>query len=249
MVAVVTRGRTGGPMIRHRSDTGPCADLGALKPYYADDLVTLYQGDCRSLAGIWTSADVLVTDPPYGISWPSGALHSNRDTREASGAMSIAGDADTSVRDDVLALWDGPAIVFGTWRKPRPAGTTHRLIWSKMGRHPGVAPSAIFPTDEEIYLLGSGWVGPPKPTVITTHEQRSGKYGAAASVGHPTPKPVGLMEQLITKCPPGVIADPFAGSGATLIAARNLGRNAIGVELEPKYCELIANRLRQAVMF
>jgi site-specific DNA-methyltransferase (adenine-specific) len=61
--------------------------------------------------------------------------------------------------------------------------------------------------------------------------------------GHPTPKPIPLMGNLIEKCPDGVIADPFAGSGATLIAARNLGRKTIGVELEEKYCEIIASRL------
>ena len=214
--------------------------------YYEDEWVRLYHGDCREIAE-WLAADVLVTDPPYGIAWRAGGLHSQRSVR-AVAEQAIVGDEDTAARDHVLAAWgDRPAVVFGTWRTPRPARRlTHRLIWHKAGRKPGIAPAPWYPTDEEIYLIGSGWQGTPLGSVLTTTEPRERQ---PALVGHPTPKPVGLLERIIERCPPGTIADPFAGSGSTLVAAKALGRKAIGVEIEERYCEIAARRLAQDTLF
>jgi hypothetical protein len=213
------------------------------EPYYRDDKVTLWLGDCREVTD-WLRADVLVTDPPYGIAYRAGTMPGGR--RSGTEQVEVAADATVECRDAVLEMWGKrPALVFGSWRSPRPESTANRLIWHKVKTEAGARRLAWFSADEEIYVLGGGFTGAPEQSVIRTSEQRSGAYGEAAITGHPTPKPVALMERLIGKCPPGVIADPFAGSGPTLIAARNLGRQAIGVELEERYCEVIARRLAQ----
>ncbi len=61
--------------------------------------------------------------------------------------------------------------------------------------------------------------------------------------GHPTPKPIGLILQVLHRLPCDLILDPFMGSGTTLVAAKRLGRRAIGIEIEEKYCEIAARRV------
>ncbi|MGU3424008.1 DNA-methyltransferase [Microbacterium paraoxydans] len=205
--------------------------------YYQDEFVELHHGDCRGIRG-WTTADVLVTDPPYGVAYVSNAS-------KRGSSRPIAGDDDLTVRDAVLQMWPDskPALVFGSWKLPRPAATRHRLVWDK-GDSPGMGDLAMpwGPGDEEIYVIGEGFTGKRRSNVIRANTMSASDHRRP---DHPTPKPVALMESLIAYAPPGVIADPFAGSGATLIAARNLGRRAIGVEVEERYCELIVSRLAQ----
>jgi len=212
-----------------------------MKPYFQNELITLYHGDSLEITE-WLEADVLVTDPPYGVAWKSSTMSNAIKPK----SEIINNDETPDVRDKSLQLWgERPALVFGSWKVARPSNTRHRLIWHKKANIPGMRSHPWFSADEEIYVLGTGFIGKPEQNVLVTNDRRDGAYGEVARLGHPTPKPVGLMERLIAKCPDGVIADPFAGSGATLIAARNLGRQAIGVEMEEKYCELIANRLSQ----
>lgn len=204
-----------------------------MTPYYLDDFVSLWHGNCFHITD-WLNTDVLVTDPPYGMNHQSGWK-----------PRAIAGDHDESARDAALAAWgDRPALVFGRWSVPRPAGVRARLIWDK-GEWPGMGDLGLpwGPSDEEVYVLGTGWVGRREGTVI-----RGNRPTGDAAADHPTPKPVSLMERLIAKCPPGTIADPFAGSGSTLVAAKALGRKSIGVELDERYCEIAANRLAQDVL-
>ena len=211
-----------------------------MKPYFQNELITLYHGDCLELTE-WLEADVLVTDPPYGQSYKS-----NMDRgRRARWHDAIKGDENTDSRDAVLRLWgnEKAALIFGTWKVEKPKDTKQTVIWDKTPC--GFMGDLSIPfgsAHEEIYCLGkNGWAGTREASVVKAQMLMSADK---ARPDHPTPKPIGLMEKLISKTD-GVIADPFAGSGATLIAARNLGRKAIGVELEEKYCELIANRLSQ----
>jgi len=214
--------------------------------YYQDDYVTLYLGDCLEQTA-WLEADVLVTDPPYGISWSKDSMHYTRSIIPQKNV--VKNDNSTELRDKALSLWiDKPAIVFGSWKAPRPKDVKQRLIWHKTKLNPGMSSAPWYSADEEIYIIGKGFTGKPHQTVYPTYEARGGGDGLSAMTGHPTPKPVGLMEALIEKCPEGIIADPFSGSGATLIASRNLGRKAMGVEMEEEYCELIATRLSNQVM-
>ena len=221
-----------------------------MKPYYQDDFITLYHGDCLQHLDMLDQADVMVTDPPYGIDWTASKGGYKGKGSRTFFKSAIKNDQDTGARDSVLASWGkSPAIVFGSWRKDMPAGTQHRLIWHKKGQAPGPTNAPFMSNDEEIYILGKGFIpsSPPLRSVITTTEARSVEV---ARIGHPTPKPVPLMETLIERCPrEWVIVDPFAGSGSTLRAAKNLGRKAIGFEIEEKYCEITAKRLAQEVLF
>lgn len=210
-----------------------------MKPYYSDSLVTIYHGDCREIPA-WLDADVLVTDPPYGVRWQGYA-------NKGQARIPIAGDEDTSVRDRVLEMWgDKPALVFGSWRVAMPRNTRNRLIWYKRGQNPGPLNAPFMSQDEEIYVVGDGFIStsPPLRSVIETRENRSAEVVA---IGHPTPKPIALLNILLGRCV-GVVADPFMGSGSTLRAAKDLNRKAIGIEIEERYCEIAAERCRQEVL-
>ena len=219
--------------------------------YYSDDRVTLYHGDCREVTE-WLEADVLVTDPPYGRAWRQGAMkNSDGHGRLNNSHEGIANDGGTEVRDAALARWGHRlAAVFGDLMLDNPTGTQQVLIYHKAADAGIRGATARFRRDVEgIYLMG-GWpsgIG-GRSSVITTKARSAGPTSLANRYGHPHAKPLDVLTDLISEAPSGVVADPFAGSGSTLVAARNLGRKAIGVELEERYCEVIAKRLAQDVL-
>lgn len=201
-----------------------------MEPYYERNGIVIYHDDARE---VQLEGEVMVTDPPYGIAYRSG--------KAGSLPRSIVGDESTSLRDEVLARWDGAALVFGTWRRPRPAGTRMVLIWDTKGAL-GMGDLRLpwKPAHQEIYVIGEGFEGRRTTDVLTFAPVQS---MARNGRRHPHEKPVPLLEELISKSPPGTVIDPFMGSGSTLHAAHNLNRPAIGIEIEERYCEIAAKRL------
>ena len=211
-----------------------------MTPYYQADGITLFHGDCLEVDE-WLTGDVLVTDPPYGIAWTKPE-YSGGKARDA-----IANDDTTEARDRVLTLWgrDRPAVVFGDPRHPVPGAKT-TLAYVKPPDAGLFGAVAGFRRDwEPVYLVGAF----PNVPAARSGVLRTGLRGTGgARHDHPHIKPLDVMETLIEAMPPGTVVDPFAGSGSTLLAARNQGRPAIGVEIEERHCETIAGRLAQGVL-
>ncbi len=222
------------------------------KPYYEVDGITIYHGDCREVLPI--RADLLVTDPPYS----SGGF---QETGKSQGSVGTRGDV--SVRADNLStrgyqrlmrevlrgVWVEEFYVFTDWRMwiyvsdaLEDAGVRVRnmLVWDKKQMGMGM------PWRNQHELIAYGKRGSGKI--------RTGKHGNVLSLSrsgnhhHPTEKPTELIETLLSNGEPGTVLDVFAGSGTTLVAARNLGRKAIGIEIEERYCEIAARRLDQTVL-
>lgn len=210
-------------------------------PYYEDDSVTIYHADSREiLPYIRDDAAALVTDPPYGIDWNLPAYNGAR------AHAGIQNDATTDARDHILDAWgDGPAVVFGSPILPLPTGTKQTLVWKKSPDSGIFGSIGGFRRDwEAVYLLGSWPKGPAQRSGVIETTQGMGSY----LNGPPHAKPIGLMIALIEACPPGLIVDPFMGSGSTLAAAKQCGRKAVGIEIDEGHCRLAAERCGQGVL-
>ena len=215
--------------------------------YYEADGITLYHGDCLEIDA-WLGGDVLVTDPPYGIGWTNTSYAPNGNTNYMTHGSHIANDKTTEVRDRVVEMWGTrPAALFGDARRPVSSAKI-ALVWKKPANSGFLGPVAGFRRDwEAIFLCGE--FPPSKAERSGVIETGATHYATYINRnGHPHAKPDDVMETLIEAMPPGTVVDPFAGSGSTLLAARNQGRTAIGVEIEERYCETIAGRLAQGLL-
>ena len=213
----------------------------SLRPYYEHAGITIYHGDCREVlkAICYYDFDLVLTDPPYGIGYNRNIKH-----RGVVSDPTVIGD-DVPF-DPALLLSYGRLILWGAncYASRLPDSKTW-LAWRKTLTDGADSQSA------EFELAWANCIGRSR----YFEHLWAGCYRATENGDyfHPTQKPVALMKWCIQQAryddvPPQTILDPFMGSGTTLRAAKDLGRRAIGIEIEEKYCEIAAKRLSQEVL-
>ena len=229
------------------------ADALALPtPYYSHAGITIFCADCRDILPS-LKADVVITDPPYGIG--DAPIQGQDRTGKRVGGVNVW-HPDSTWDAEINPEWCGMVCVaapvvawFGHWRKRNmvedamPHLLRAEIVWAK-DCHVG-PPCPVAMRDERIWIFSASGVSPSTfetsvwdEPIIPTWEYKH----------HKNQKPERLMRRLIAWMPPGLILDPFMGSGTTLVAAKQLRRRAIGIEIEEKYCAIAVQRLQQEVL-
>ncbi len=211
-----------------------------MKPYYEHAGITIYHGDCREVMpslGLVPKASgvVVLTDPPYGLGdlWNGGGGGEKSSwTFAASEAQGWDGTtADTALR--MVTDLCVPSIVWGGNYYPLPC-QRRWLVWDKKQNDEWTTGQA------ELAWTNLGGT-------VRVFRMAQCEY-ANEGKDHPTQKPRALISWCFKWLPDGLALDPFMGSGTTLVAAKSLGRKAIGIEIEERYCEIAAKRLAQEVL-
>lgn len=217
-----------------------------MKPYYDDGKgIVIYHGDCRevlpALAHLLAGA-LLLADPPYGVK-------SVGKDGKMGGSVAAPNRVYIPVHDDDKPMDISHLLAVGARRiiwgvdhleQGLPAGG-RLLIWDKRD---GVASNDL--ADAEI-----AWDSAGGPCRLFRHRQMGMIHDGYGDIGrvHPNQKPLALMKWCLSLASSSsLIVDPYFGSGTTLRAAKDLGRRAIGIEIEERYCEIAARRLSQEVL-
>jgi DNA modification methylase len=237
-------------------------DLLMIKPYYQDDYCTIYHGDCREILPQLPKVDLVLTDPPYGLNYQS-----NRAAKTGNLKAKIKNDSLEEYKVllvNIVEMFDfimnensegymfcggggGSPILAYAWlelKKARRFKVKNLLVWDK--EFVGMGWDWRFQY-ETIFQLQVGDGINNKMSSSRANVLKC-KNVIPQAGDHPTPKPDGLLKQILIPKPSETILDPFMGSGTTLRAAKDLQRKAIGIDIEEKYCEIAAKRLSQEVL-
>jgi len=206
-----------------------------IKPYYADDYAVVIHGDCREILPGLSPVDLVLTDPPYGIGRdgkpPSTSSHGGHKGYQFLGWDHSRPSGETL--ETVLAKGRHGVVWGGQYFADLLPPSRGWLVWDK-GQRIDQADAELAWTDLDIPVR-----------VWVMNRVHIAKDGAV----HPTQKPKELFQWCLGFFPDAqTILDPFMGSGTTLVAAKNLGRKSIGIEIEEKYCEIAAQRLSQGIL-
>ena len=214
-----------------------------LVPYYQDECATIYHGDCRAILPQLPRADLVLTDPPYGIGEARGR-NKGRSVLAVSKDYGVSSwddappDADTLSAVINSAKW---SIIFGGNFFDLPPSPCW-LVWDKDNGATDFADCELAWTNFgcAARLIRHRWHG--------MLQEHGGQHKEARH--HPTQKPVPVMQWCLQRAPSGVatVLDPFMGSGSTLVAAKLNGQRSIGIEREERYCEVAVSRLAQGVL-
>lgn len=199
-----------------------------MKPYYEEAGITIYHGDCREVMPELGKFHLCMTDPPYGINACNMTLGAGRKDF-------IRGDWDKELPEISLLLDCAKFVCIwgGNYFAKDLEPTNHWLIWHKLndGRSFSEAEMAWTNYGNQTRHFQHHWSGEIKI--------------------HPTQKPLPVIKWAVAQCPEDGrrnLIDPFMGSGTSLVAAKDMGMSAaVGIDLEERYCEIAANRLRQSV--
>jgi site-specific DNA-methyltransferase (adenine-specific) len=205
--------------------------------YYQDDAVTIYHGDCREiLPSVKDEVGLLLADPPYGISIETD---SSSRSRRAVGRKFPPVHGDDKPFDPSHLTGFRPCVLFGANNyASRLPDSGAWIVWDRQSGDSNTADAELAWTNcrGTVRTFRHLWNGVLRGSEIGSHV-------------HPTQKPVALMKWVIDRyAVDGTIVDPYMGSGPTLRAAKDLGRKAIGIELEERYCEIAAERCSQEVL-
>jgi len=212
-----------------------------MKPYYETPLGRLWHGDCVDGMEHISSVDLVLTDPPYGIS--NGEKVCCQDGGKIPGIEYGEYDWDTlpdkQVFTRMISISKNQIIFGGNYFTKYLEPTNSWIFWDKIK-----FPNGSRPTNSDGELA---WTSFSFPMKKITHLWRGMIKEAPEKRHHPTQKPVGLFVQIINLYSKStdLILDPYSGSGTTLIACERLKRRWIGIEIEEKYCEIAAKRIEQ----
>ena len=208
-----------------------------MKPYYDEDGITIYHGDCRdTVSEVAPIPGLLLTDPPYGIDYTGG------------NGQKVHGDAEAFDPRWLLAY--GRCVIWGADNfahlLPPSRGW---IVWSKI-QDQALIDGRSRMASSPVELAWSNVTTNPE---LFNHYWAGGGFHRVSEVGehyHPTQKPAALMRWIVDRWtkPGELVFDPYMGSGPVALACHQLGRRYIGIEIEERYCEIAVKRLAQGVL-